>query len=88
MSYRIERLTSEEYATLCWLADRGYDGGILAAAGVEEETADGGAILGEISEPDAWEISDDINADPHAFLTCNGSDELADKLLAFVNSII
>lgn len=52
--YRIAPLSAEEYLTLCWLADRGYDAGILDAAGVMEERSDGAVVLGEIPEHKAW----------------------------------
>ena len=87
--YRIEKLTQGEYATLCWLAERGYDAGILKAAGVEREsTADGSVTLGGIAEPEAWAIRDRIDGDTHAFLTSNGSPGLERKLLAFTESIV
>ncbi len=86
--YQIPKLTKEEYATLCWLADRGYDAGILKAAGVEEETDDGGAVLGTIPEHKAWEIQKNIEDDTHAFLASNGSVSLARKLWKFLYSIV
>ncbi len=87
MSYQIEPLDREEYATLCWLSERGYDAGILDSVSVEL-TDDDGAILGPIPEHVAWEINERYNEDPHAFLTCNGSESLAEKLYKFINSIV
>ena len=86
--YRIPRLTKREFATLEWLSDRGYDGGILDAAGIEEEYPDGSVQLGDIPEPAAWGIRDNIEEDPHAFLSSSGSRELNDKLIQFVDSIV
>ena len=86
--YRIPALTHTEYETLRWLAARGYDGGILKAAGVAKELPDGGAVLGVISEPDAWEIQENIANDPHAFLASCGSHGLAEKLTTFLSRIV
>jgi hypothetical protein len=86
--YQIEDLTAREYATLAWLADHGYDAGILRAAGVEEEFDDGRVRLGRIPEHKAWEINERIEEDPDAFLASNGSRSLGDKLLKFVGSIV
>lgn len=86
--YSIEPLTPTEYETLRWLSARGYDAGILDAAGVEEELADGRVVLGTLSEPEAWQINENIEEDPHAFLTSNGSRGLATKLQKFLDSIV
>lgn len=86
--YTIPRLDKTEYATLRWLADRGYDAGILDTAGVQEEHEDGSVTLGEIPEHKAWECYDFYQDDPGAFLACNGSRSLGDKLQAFIDSIV
>lgn len=86
--YKIERLTKREYDTLAWLADHGYDGSILATAGVEEEHSDGGVTLGAMTEPQAWIIQEYIEEDPDAFLASNGSRTLAEKLHKFLDSIV
>lgn len=86
--YRIDSLNATEYETLRWLAARGYDGGILDAAGVERKRANGGAVLGIIPEHKALEINERINEDPHAFLANNGSRTLATKLRKFINRIV
>lgn len=86
--YFIPRLTRSEYATLQWLADRGYDAGILDAAGVSLEHDDGGVTLGGLTEPEAWTIQEQYNEDPDAFLTSSGSRGLNEKLLRFLDSIV
>ncbi len=86
--YSIERLDKTEYATLRWLADRGYDAGILDTAGVHEEHEDGGATLGDVVECDAWTITGAVDDDPDAFLACCGSRSLAEKLRAFLDAIV
>lgn len=86
--YKIPRLTKTEYATLQWLADRGYDAGFLHAAGVEEEYDDGSALLGDIPEHEAWQISERYEEDPHAFLANSGSRSLNEKLYRFLDSIV
>lgn len=88
MSYRIEPLTKEEYATLRWLSSHGYDADILQIAGVEEHHEDGGVTLGVLSENRAWKIMDNIEEDPHAFLANNGSRSLGRKLREFIESIV
>lgn len=86
--YQIPRLTKTEYATLQWLADRGYDAGILEAAGVEEEYDDGSVLLGLIPEHKAWGITEEYEADPRAFLASSGSRSLNEKLYRFLDSIV
>lgn len=86
--YLIAPLSRQEYATLRWLSNHGYDAGILDAAGVERERANGGVVLGRIPEHKAWEISERIEEDPGAFLASNGSRTLATKLLSFVDRIV
>jgi len=81
MSYKIEPLTVEEFETLCWLNDHGYDAGILTHVPSPGE-------LIEISEPDAWKVQEEIDLDPGAFLTCNGSESLNEKIWKFINSIV
>lgn len=86
-AYTIEPLDKKEYATLSWLSDRGYDGGILELTS-GEETDDGGYKFESIPEHVAWQIKDNIDEDEHAFLTSNGSRSLAEKLLAFIDAIV
>lgn len=90
MSYRIAKLTRSEYLTLCWLADHGYDAGILAASSLEAEDDDTGDVtLGPIPEHVAWVIRDEATeTDPHAFLANNAHPGLADKLWDFIDSIV
>jgi hypothetical protein len=86
--YFIPQLTKTEYATLKWLSDHGYDGGILEAAGVEEEYDDGGAKLGGLTEFEAWTVKDSVDEDPHAFLASSGCRSLNEKLWKFLDQIV
>ena len=86
-AYKIEDLDEEEYETLCWLSDRGYDGGILDSLDGEQKE-DGGYSFKPIPENKAWEIKQAIDDDRHAFLTSNGSESLAEKLNKFLNNIV
>lgn len=86
--YHIPRLTKTEYATLEWLADRGYDGNILKIAGVEEFYADGSVQLGDLREHQAWEFRDYVQSDPDAFLASSGSRGLNEKLLDLHDRIV
>ena len=86
--YRIAPLTKTEYATLVWLSERGYDAGILKTAGIEKELFDGTVVLGSIPEHKAWEIKENYDQDPNAFLTSCGSEGLKEKLYAFMDRIV
>ena len=81
MAYEIEPLDEEEYETLCWLSDRGYDAGIC-----EHVSGPGEEIT--LTEPQAWEVLESIDEDPHAFLASNGSESLAKKLYKFIDSVV
>jgi len=81
MAYKIEPLDEEEYETLCWLSDHGYDAGICDHVnGPGEETT--------LMEPQAWEILEAIDEDPNAFLSSNGSRSLAQKLYKFIDDVV
>ena len=86
--YRLERLTKREFATLEWLADRGYDGDLLRLSGVEEEAPDGSVLLGALTEAEGWQFNENVEEDPHAFLTSNGSAGLHEKMYRLLDSII
>jgi len=86
-TYKIESLTKEEYETLLWLSDRGYDAGILELIS-GGQTEDGGYTFEPIPEHVAWQINDNIAEDEGAFLTSNGSRSLEEKLFAFLEKII
>ena len=83
--YKIEDLDKEEYQTLLWLADHGYDGDIMELT-TGEEKEEGGYRFDPIAEHLAWEIKE--NSEQHGFLTSNGSHSLADKLWKFINNIV
>jgi hypothetical protein len=86
-AYQIEDLNKKEYATLCWLSDHGYDGGILDLAD-GEVTEEDGYKFKPIPENVAWQIAEKIEEDPHAFLASNGSRSLGDKLMKFLDDIV
>ena len=86
--YWIEPLTPRDYATLRWLADRGYDGGFLQLAGVEEELPDGRIVMGALTESEAWQFRENVDEDPGAFLSSSGSRTLNDKLLGLYDGIV
>ena len=85
MCYKIEDLNSSEWATLCWLDARGYSANI---AQFFTENEDGTATCRNIAEGDAWQVKEDVEADDDAFLACNGSEGLSQKLWAFISSIV
>ena len=86
--YRLERLTAREFATLEWLADRGYDGDLLRLAGVDDEAADGSIRLGALTEAEAWQFNENVEEDPHAFLSSNGSASLREKMYRLLDAIV
>src|ERR1700692_2187795 len=86
-TYKIEDLNKQEYATLSWLSDHGYDAGILELISGEEKE-DGGYKFDPIPEHVAWEIMDRRNEDEDAFLTSNGSRSLGEKILEFMDAIV
>lgn len=95
MSAYIFRLDQGDYDTLCWLNARGYDAGLLQLAQLTHSPGDcdhGDACalpyIFELAESDSWEWREQIDADPHAYLTCNGSRTLSEELARLENSII
>lgn len=87
-TYQLEPLTPREFATLQWLAERGYDGGLLDLAGVEEELPNGDILLGALRESEAWEFHENVEEDPHAFLTSSGAAGLNQKMWQLLDSIV
>ena len=77
--YRIEIKNERDYNTLCWLADRGYDGDFLKLADLIDENEETGRRVYEMEEHKAWEFSE--NAENEGFLSCNGSETLQDSLI-------
>ena len=75
-----------DYETLNWLADRGYDARFCDLA-EEAEEVPGGSVW-RFTEPQAWEFRDEVDSDPHAFLTSCGSDRLARAMLGFLEAIV
>lgn len=86
--YRLAPLTEREYQTLLWLADRGYDGGLFDLAGVEEQRPNGAVVLGALTEAEASQFRENVDDDPHAFLTSSGSAGLNEKMMRLYDSII
>lgn len=84
--YRIETLNAEEYATFLWLIDRGYAGDFGALEG--ERLENGGWRFEPLPEHIAWQVRESVEQDRHAFLTCNGSASLAEKLNSFLEAIV
>lgn len=91
--YRLE-LAVGDVQTLRWLADHGYDAGLwdrlyLEHAPDECDHADCRLpYLYSLSEPDTWAWVEAIAADPHAYLTCNGSQTLTNALRHLEESVI
>lgn len=86
MSYRIPPLDAKEYRTFLWLIDHGYAGDFGTLEG-ERNDADGWNF-DPIPEHVAWGILDSVEDNQEAFLACNGSSTLAEKLHAFLESIV
>lgn len=94
--YQFPPLDEEEYATLCWLSQRGYDGGLLDLLSLDREPTDPdmyGKVDGlyhfaPLSEPDAWTYNQNVTTDAEAFLSCNGSESLGKKMLDLYNKIV
>lgn len=78
-------LDETEYKTLEWLADRGYDADLLALVDDQEEWTD--SIVLKWNESSLHMAQDAVDSDPHAFLTCCGSDSLRRKLLALLDKV-
>ena len=82
----IVKIPSESYPTLRWLSQRGYDGGFSELASLEDE--ENGVMTFSISEPDAWQFSENVREDEHAFLACNGDRDLGEALVSLLNRIV
>ena len=91
-AYTVKIASERDLRTLEWLNDRGYDAAFLEMATFlgREKKSDGsdGAFVYGLSEPDAWQVRDEYEKDPDAFLTCNGSDTLGSALFGFLDSIV
>lgn len=82
-------LTEREKDTADWLSDRGYLGRFFENATLLESPEDGRAdYLYGLSEVGAWDFQESAEEDMHAFLTCNGSTGLAEKLHKLLDSIV
>jgi hypothetical protein len=81
-------LNRVEYATLAWLADRGYDGGLYDFASHSENPEDENGATLVLDESAAWAFRDYVDEDWHAFLACNGSATLAEKMMDLYNEIV
>jgi hypothetical protein len=100
-AYTVRIVGERDYATLCWLSDRGYDGGFLGVARLERIEGPNGVAIDEpddmgsdgvrvysLTEPEAWTVREYVDEDPCAFLACCGSDTLARALLGFLERIV
>jgi hypothetical protein len=88
MAYTIE-FTQKEKDTADWLHDHGYFGCFFDVARLQESPEDNGTSWKySLTEPAAWGFNDSVEEDWHAFLTCNGSQTLADKVLGLLESIV
>lgn len=85
MSYSVT-LSAADVETLRWLDAHGYTGNFLDHATLLDED-ENGATFG-LTEPEAWGWTEDIEADPHAFLTCCGSDTLVEALWKLCDRIV
>jgi len=82
MLYLLE-ITQDQWHTIVWLSQRGYDAGIFEAM----QCTDNPEVFA-IEEHDAWDCFDQFTADPHAWLTCCGDSSLADTLNNFISNIV
>jgi hypothetical protein len=87
MQYTI-RIPSQCLPTLDWLAVRGYDGGFRRLAKLDNACDYDGCMVFEMTEPDAWQFSENVWSDPCAFLTCSTDERLNDSLVTFLNRIV
>jgi len=101
IAYKVRIRGESDFATLCWLSERGYDGGFLELATLDAVEAPDGAERNEdredeedsvrvygLTELEAWKFKDHFNDDPNAFLACCGSPTLQDSLVGLLNEIV
>lgn len=86
MGYNIT-ISKDQMQTLEWLADRGYDARFLDLSQCDNVNENGNCSF-YLSEVDAWEWKEEIEADIDAFLTCCGDDNLIEKLHSLMNRIV
>jgi hypothetical protein len=81
-------LTENEEKTLVWLSHHGYDSGFYEASSsiIADETEEN--MTYKFTEHDAWNVLDEYNDDPDAFLACSSNHSLNEKLINFIQGII
>ncbi len=87
MAYKIE-FDEAEKTTADWLDDHGYFGDFFKHARLVSSPEDGTLYQYEVDETGAWLINEYVQDDYHAFLACNGSHSLAEKMRVFLDSIV
>lgn len=73
--------------TVTLSSEDGYDGDFLRLSSETEELADGSVVY-RFTEPAAWAVAENVQENPHAFLTCCGSESLAEALIRFLGRIV
>lgn len=86
-AYTVKIENERDQITLEWLNARGYDATFCDVATFQGRD-DGGRYVYTLTEPEAWEVKEEYEDDPGAFLACNGSDTLNSALLGFIDSIV
>jgi hypothetical protein len=78
-------LTPKEKETADWLDAHGYFSAFHATLQDDPEGGNVNYVYG-MTEPQAWEFAE--GAEDDAFLSCNGSKSLAEKVYALLDSIV
>lgn len=80
-------LTQRELDTAYWLDARGYLGQFFVNAVPQSSDTEDEHVY-TLTEAAAWEFAASVESDYHAFLTCNGSDTLREKMHTLLNTIV
>ena len=86
-AYQLGPISQSDFDLLQWLGARGYDGNALDVCSAIDAD-DTSAIVLYFTECDAWDVNECVNDDPHAFLTCCGSETLKDAFVSFLDKIV
>lgn len=85
------RLTPNEYKTLEWLSDHGYDGGLCEYASSLDMDGDdidsSTEIVLSFTEPAAWSVREQYDDDEHAYGAC-AARPLCRKMYEFIDGIV
>ncbi len=87
MAYKLE-LDETENTTAQWLDNHGYFGDFFKHATLVSSPEDGTLYQYVLTEADAWQVQEYIENDIHAFMACNGSHSLAEKMRILLDSIV